>query len=125
MPLRLAGVNDLAAISAICAASFWDEEVVGGTMHPYRHEYPQDYADFWRRRVWEKYWDYGHKMVVFYLDGEGDAKAGEVVGVADWERRGVGWEQVWAVTGWWDPSKFFASLLSLNYLCLHCGWKFW
>ena len=69
MPIRCANLSDVHIISSIYAASFWDEEVVGGLMHPYRHEYPQDYADFWKRRVLENYWDYRHKFMVFYLDG--------------------------------------------------------
>ena len=116
MPLRLASLGDLPIISSIYAASFWDEEFVGGIMHPHRHEYPQDYADFWKRRVWENYWDYGHKLMVFYLDGgkkesgvnseNGKVdEAGLVVGIADWHRMGTGWEKVWGVWGWWDISR--------------------
>lgn len=107
MPLRRASLRDVDVISSIYAASFWDEEFIGDLMHPYRHQYPQDYADLWRRRVLESYWDYGHKMMVFYLDGNeesgddgGNRKAcevGSVVGVADWHRMGTGWEKLWGV----------------------------
>lgn len=125
MPLRLARLDDLPVISSIYAASFWDEEVVGGIMHPHRHEYPQDYADFWKRRVWDNYWDYGHKLMVFFLDGgetesgvNGETgkvdEAGLVVGIADWHRMGTGWEKVWGVWGGWDISRFL--FLSSLYL---------
>lgn len=109
MPIRPATINDLPVISSIYADGFWDEEFIGHTINPHRQEHSQDYLDFWKRRVLESYWDYSHKLMVFYLDGEEDAgEEGEkevVVGAADWHRLGQGWEKVWAVKGWWDIRK--------------------
>lgn len=128
MTIRPAIFTDLPLISSIYAASFSDEEVVGGIMHPQRHLYPQDFVEFWRRRVWENYWDYSHKFVVFYLDGKGEhdeEKEGTddvLVGVADWQRMGRGWEGVWGAWGWWDISEWvFFSLAFSCLILLLCG----
>ncbi|OAP65570.1 hypothetical protein AYL99_01542 [Fonsecaea erecta] len=85
--LRLARLSDLPTIGQVFATAFHDEEVVGPLLHPYRHQYPDDYLAYWRRRCCERYWDYGRVLVV---SCEKDPSTGRevVVGVAEWERVG-------------------------------------
>ncbi|KAL8991968.1 MAG: hypothetical protein Q9169_007488 [Polycauliona sp. 2 TL-2023] len=105
MPLRLAQRRDLPTIASIYAAAFWNEEVQGQLMHPYRQEHPQDFLRFWTHKVEEWYWSYRHQMIVSYetkqtSDGNEEQM---LTGVADWIRHGDGWEHLWGVWGWWDP----------------------
>ncbi|MCJ1402732.1 hypothetical protein MMC11_005953 [Xylographa trunciseda] len=102
MPIRVARHSDLFTISSIFAAGFYDEEVVGDLMHPYRSQYPQDYLAYWRRKCWERWWDYSRVfMVSFEQDGNGGKEV--LTGVADWQRVGSGWERVWGLWGLSDP----------------------
>ena len=107
MPLRPAHVHDLAAISGIFADAFWSERVMGELMHPHRAAYPRDYRRFWKRSVIEWYWDYSHQLVVMYVTKPTDDGKEEdiLVGVADWERYGKGWERYWGLWGTWDLRK--------------------
>ena len=102
MVLRLARYADLRIISDIFAVGFHDEEVVGPLMHPYRDKYPNDYLSYWIQRCGERYWDYSR---VFLVSCEKDRKSGNelVVGVAEWQRIGLGWDRFWRLGGLWDP----------------------
>jgi hypothetical protein len=125
MPLRPARHSDLPAISAILAAGFWDEEVVGDIMHPHRRQHPHDYAEYWHRKVREMYWNWSHVAIVSYEmkeEEEGGGQAEVITGVADWERKGKGWEGVWGLRSRWGlrrsssssfPSLFLFTLSSV------------
>lgn len=101
MYLRLARCADLPIISEIYAVGFHDEEV-NRLLHPYRNRYPKDYLNYWRRRCRERYWNYGS---VFLVSCEKDGTTGSevVVGVAEWQRIGFGWDKFWRLGGFWDP----------------------
>ena len=104
MPIRVARHSDLSTISSIFAVGFHDEEVVGNILHPYRSQYPQDYLAYWRRKCWERWWDYSRVFVVsFEQDGKGGKEV--LTGVAEWQKVGLGWERIWGLWGRWDPSK--------------------
>lgn len=104
MPFRLARQNDLPAIAIIFDAAFFDEEFMGALMHPYRHNYPQDFRRYWKEKVIEWYWDYSHQLVVTYTIKQTAGGEEEVVtGVGDWIRHGKGWETYWGLWGKWDP----------------------
>jgi len=92
MSPRAAHLDDLPAISAIYADAFSSERVMGELMHPYRKAFPQDYRQFWRQKVMEWYWDYGHQLLVTYtIKQSDDGQAREILtGVADWMRHGNG-----------------------------------
>jgi len=123
MPIRQARRSDLPRMAEVLAASFEDEEL-NARMFPYRKEYPQDYVCAWRQRLWEHWWDYSRVWMVSYEVEEGRSvdgllpaddnqrkpKGKEVLtGVAEWERAGLGWERLWGIGGWWDPSKYTTS----------------
>jgi hypothetical protein len=104
MVLRIARFTDLSTIAKIFGAGFYDEEVVGGLLHPHRELYPHDYLTWWIRAVRAGYWDYSNVYVLSYRLEEGTGKE-IVMGAAQWQRHGRGWERFWRVGGWWDPSK--------------------
>ena len=110
MPLRKAQRRDLPSIASTYAAAFWDEEVMGKLMHPYRQEHPQDFLRYWRHEAAEWYWSYSHQIMVSYetkptRDGDEEQI---LTGVADWIRHGEGWERLWGIWAWWDPRKLFS-----------------
>jgi len=117
MPIRPARRSDVPRIAEVLAAGFYDEELTA-RMCPYREEYAEDYVAAWRRRVWQTWWDYSRIWMVSYEFEEiavptagigekgGESKSKEVlIGVAEWQRVGLGWERLWGLAGWWDPSK--------------------
>lgn len=111
MPIRLACSADFSVIPSIFAAGFHEEEVVGDLLRPHRKQYPQDYITFWRRACKEKFWD---PSTVFLVSYEVDQKLGTevITGAAEWQRQGLGWEKVWGLWGWWDPSTFTRKSIS-------------
>ncbi|EGD93523.1 hypothetical protein TESG_01068 [Trichophyton tonsurans CBS 112818] len=136
MPIRLARYSDLEAISSTLAEGFHEEEVMGPLLHPLRREYPNDYLNYWRRKCWEKWWNYSYVFVVSYIaqdekpgeedeassdDRKDDRSAEEpskpsreiITGVAQWHRMGPGWESVWKPLGKWDPRLMISSLISI------------
>ncbi|KAK2821780.1 hypothetical protein FQN49_007679 [Arthroderma sp. PD_2] len=137
MPIRQARYSDLNAISSTLAEGFYDEEVMGPLLHPYRQEYPDDYLNYWRQKCLEKWWDYSYIFVVSFLedqepdetDRDGKPTIQEedgmnkkdaprpkreiITGVAQWHRMGSGWESIWKPAGKWDPRLFITTLISL------------
>ncbi|EXJ73824.1 uncharacterized protein A1O5_03586 [Cladophialophora psammophila CBS 110553] len=111
MVLRFARCADLPIISEIFALGFHDEEVVGPLLHPYRDRHPKDYFNYWRRRCRERYWDYSR---VFLVSSEKDVTTGSevVVGVAEWQRVGFGWDRFGGLGGFWDLRKLIRPLIS-------------
>ncbi|KAL6713982.1 hypothetical protein ACLMJK_008476 [Lecanora helva] len=116
MPLRPARSNDLPIISKVYAAVFYDDDMMGALMHPYRQSHPGDYQKYWENKVREWYWDYSHQLIVTYMLKETDEKKEEVVtGVGDWIRYGKGWERYWGVWGKWDPRNLIRKLILLRH----------
>jgi hypothetical protein len=83
MAIRKARRGDLRAMAEVTAAAFLKEELFGELMHPYRHEYPEDFIQFFERRIWVHWFQYQRTILV-----SEDPVSGKVVGVADWERQG-------------------------------------
>lgn len=114
--VRLATGADRASIAAVLAAGFADEEL-HTYMLPGREQYTQEYVRAWRECVDERWWDYSKIWLVAVASeaqrGKRDIGVGEgrVVGVAEWQRSGAGWEHVWGSWGWCDPSKGHLFLL--------------
>ncbi|EAS35713.3 uncharacterized protein CIMG_01067 [Coccidioides immitis RS] len=116
MPIRLARYSDTPTIGSIFAAGFYDEEVVGVILHPYRDQFPQDFVAHWYHRCRERFWD--HSMV-YLVSYETDPASGKEVltGAAEWKRQGLGWEKVWGLWGWWDPRRLIRPVFAfMNFL---------
>lgn len=127
MQLRLATREDIDAIAVVLAEAFREEEL-HAYIFPGRDRWPEDYVRCWRECVQERWWDYSKVWVVGIEDevdgGQGDLKAecedegeklSKIVGVAEWQRVGPGWERLWGCRGWWDPREY---CLLFSSLCL-------
>lgn len=115
--LRLARYADLEAIARVWHAAFFDDQVIGQLMHPYRKDYPEDMYWFLLRGNREHYWDWKHQFVVVTVRTH-DAQGERIVGAADWRRLGKGGEQRQLVV--WDPRKFFP-IVTRRLAELHAG----
>lgn len=86
--LRQAQLSDLNSIARVWHRAFFDDEIIGYIMHPYRQKYPKDVYYFLLRGVRERFWDWRHRFfVVVSRDEHGVEK---IVGAADWRRLGQG-----------------------------------
>lgn len=102
--LRPARFSDLTSIAHIWHRAFFDDEIIGEIMHPYRKEYPEDVYWFLLRGVRERYWSWRHRFwVVTTKDAHG---VEQVAGAADWRRLGQGGAAMELSTV--DPRKFEA-----------------
>lgn len=107
-------------MARVLAASFGPDQLFR-TMFPHQDSFPEDLVTTFRRKLRESWWDYSKVLMVSYepasldVTDPGDEKHGlittrhnqkEIItGVAEWQRVGLGWERVWNLWGWWDPSK--------------------
>ena len=77
-------------------------------MHPYRHQYPDDYVAFWARKITEHAINPYTQVLVAVVDNNDNAEADaeeeeaseeKVVGIAIWERQGPSRREV-RTLGW-------------------------
>jgi hypothetical protein len=100
--LRKATFNDISAIARVWADAFFDDEIIGQIMHPYRQQYPEEVYWFLLRGNREHFWTWRHQFVVVTVANE-DSNGEKIVGAADWRRLGKGGEA--RELSWIDPSK--------------------
>lgn len=99
--IREASYWDLPQIAHVLAKAFWDDNIFGDLIHPYREKFPDTMALYWLRKARVKFWNYRWKFIVAV---DKDSSGNEiVVGCAQWERMGRGGKQMdcW----WFDPSE--------------------
>lgn len=98
--LRAARITDLTSIARVWAYAFFDDEIIGQMMHPYRNQFPDHVYWFLLRGIRERYWDWCHQFIVVTINKGGKEK---IVGAADWRRLGKGGErmELWKV----DPRE--------------------
>jgi ribosomal protein S18 acetylase RimI-like enzyme len=66
-------------------AAFWNDELFAEVMHPYREEYPDDFANYWRQKFRKAVDDPSHCVLVSTAQDDG---RGEIItGYADWVRQ--------------------------------------
>lgn len=99
--VRLATFADLPAIARCWYHAFFDDEIIGEMMHPYRKEYPEDVYWFLLRGIRERFWDWRHQLIVVTVHVDGKER---IAGAADWRRVGDGGKQreLW----WADPREY-------------------
>jgi GNAT superfamily N-acetyltransferase len=85
MPVRRATPTDELAIAVLCTSAFFDEELFGNTVHPYRHQYPGDVLPFWHARVRQFFSDPRSIIIVATVE---EAGAEKIAGMATWQRQG-------------------------------------
>lgn len=86
--LRPAQLSDLTSIARVWYRAFFDDEIIGEIMHPYRKEHPEDVYRFLLRGIRERFWDWRHQFWVVVAKDEHDKEM--IVGAADWRRLGQG-----------------------------------
>lgn len=62
--LRPARWSDLPAVCQIAERAFFNDNMLGDLVHPYRREYPDDMSLYWTRRARVYFWDHRWKQVV-------------------------------------------------------------
>jgi len=121
MPIRHARISDIPIMAQVLTASFGPDRLFQ-IMFPHQDAYPEDFVTAFRRKLLESWWDYSKVLMVSYetqtskVEDLDDVKralvttrGGEkevITGMIEWQRAGLGWEHVWNLWGWWDPSKF-------------------
>lgn len=62
--LRPARWSDLPAVGHVAEQAFFEDNLLGDLIHPYRRDYPGDMSLYWTRRARVHFWDYRWKQVV-------------------------------------------------------------
>lgn len=109
--VRLATWADTATMAEVAAAAFDKNDLCGRFMHPYRHQFPNDFITFWRRDIRNHFFDPDVSFLVSTIED------GSIVGTAKWKRQGKGTQKL---TRGWVTCKVFSSFLIL--LCSQSGW---
>lgn len=108
-------------MARVLAASFGPDELFQ-VLFPYQDQYPEDLVTALRRNLQVSWWNYSKILMVSYEDKQSSniedlddeeqhisvhrgGKKEIITGLCEWERVGLGWESVWNLWGWWDPSK--------------------
>lgn len=121
MPIRPARFSDIPIMARVLAASFGPDELFQ-ILFPYQDQYPEDLVTALRRSLRASYWDYSKCLMVSYEERPASGisnlenyeqriavhRGGQlevITGLCEWERFGLGWESVWNLWGWWDPSE--------------------
>lgn len=124
MALRLATKVDIPIMATVLAASFGPDRLFQ-ILFPHQKEYPAAFVQAMEEYLWLSWYDYRKFLVVSCCDTTtepdhiqqelGDrtrlfpTKAQDmgprtvVIGLAEWERSGEGWESLHAALGRWDP----------------------
>lgn len=103
--LRDASYGELPEIAQVMSLAFFEDNLFGELIHPYRQQYPEDVDLYWLRRARVNYWDYRWKWLVAV---ERDANGKEVIiGIAQWARLGEGGKSM--ECPWYDPRKYWWS----------------
>ncbi|KAF2824484.1 acyl-CoA N-acyltransferase [Ophiobolus disseminans] len=101
--LRPAHLTDLPSIAQVWSRAFFDDEIIGTLMHPYRNIFPNDIYYFLLRGIRERFFDWRHQFIVVTTHN------GDIVGAADWRRLGTGGQ----TRGLWtlDPRSLMPAIL--------------
>lgn len=111
--VRLATWADTERMAEVAAAAFDKNDLCGRFMHPYRHQFPDDYVTFWRRDIRNHFFDPDVTFLVSTIED------GSVVGTAKWKRKGKAAQKL---TRSWGACEVFSSFLVMlsvaNQACL-------
>lgn len=100
--IRKARYSELPSISQVLSKAFWDDNLNGDLIHPYRNQYPADVELYWLRRSRVNFWDYAWSWVVAVDRNEEEGKEA-IVGIAVWARLGDGSRALQC--SWYDPRE--------------------
>ncbi|ORY16826.1 acyl-CoA N-acyltransferase [Clohesyomyces aquaticus] len=111
MTIRPARFTDHGAMSTVCCAAFFDENLFGHIMHPHRKEYPDDPALYWHAFVRDSWFDWRTHVFVAVAADEKNGGKEKVVGVSVWERQGAGGKEM--ELSQFDPRNILSPLAKL------------
>ncbi|KAI7197263.1 hypothetical protein KC343_g2896 [Hortaea werneckii] len=86
MVIRPAQRSDLTPAAKVCAKAFFDTELFGEVIHPYRHQYPDDMHLYWLKNFRSGLKRRDNHILVATVS-EPEESQPTVVGVAQWIRR--------------------------------------
>ncbi|RMY38319.1 hypothetical protein D0865_13127 [Hortaea werneckii] len=86
MIIRPAQRSDLSPAARVCAKAFFDTELFGEVIHPYRHQYPDDMHLYWLKNFRRGLNRKDNYILVATVSEPGESQP-RIVGVAQWIRR--------------------------------------
>lgn len=86
MLIRPAQRSDLSPAAKVCAKAFFDTELFGEVIHPYRHQYPDDMHLYWLKNFRRGLNRKDNYILVATASEPGESQP-RIVGVAQWIRR--------------------------------------
>ncbi|KAI7332896.1 hypothetical protein KC315_g4422 [Hortaea werneckii] len=86
MLIRPAQRSDLSPAAKVCAKAFFDTELFGEVIHPYRHQYPDDMHLYWLKNFRRGLNRKDNHILVATASEPGESQP-RIVGVAQWIRR--------------------------------------
>src|SRR5690242_6594435 len=104
MDLRLAKPSDEASIVEICTRAFFEEDLFGRVIHPYRDECPQDVQIFWHQWV-RKDWSNPRNKIIVAVTTNDDQQE-KIIGAAIWQRQGGDDDARKITDEWADPGEW-------------------
>lgn len=88
MYLRPAVPADGPVMVEICARAFFNDDLFGRVIHPYRDTYPEDVQIYWHESL-RRHWSSSRsKILVAVREPSSETNQETVVGVGIWERQG-------------------------------------
>jgi hypothetical protein len=107
MTIRVATTEDEPAIVDVCADAFFEEHLFGPTIHPYRHEYPEDVKIFWHEWIRAE-WKNPRNILLVSTLLENEVE--QVVGIAVWQRQGDDEGGLKIASEWVDVGEYAWSI---------------
>ena len=104
MHIRLAQPSDEPAIVDIFTRAFFDEDLFGRVIHPYRAQYPEDVQVFWHEVVRSDWLNPRNRIVVAVITD--DTQQEKVIGAAIWQRQGDDAPAHKLISEWSDPGQW-------------------
>lgn len=104
MSLRAAVPSDEPFIADICTRAFFDEDLFGRVIHPYRHEFPHDVQIFWHEFVRREWSNPRNKVTVAVTTDSADRE--KIIGAAIWQRQGDDTSAQAVISEWNDPGPW-------------------
>ena len=103
MSVRLATPEDEPAITALCTAAFFEENLFGVTIHPHRHQYPDDIIIFWHQWLRDDFAEPRNRILVTTTTFNGEEM---VTGMATWQRQGDDPGAQKVISEWIAPGEY-------------------
>lgn len=96
MPIRQASYADLLPAAQVAAAAFFEEDLFGPVMHPYRHQYPADVYLCFLRQLRKDFFQPRAVILVTHPASSPNT----ITGVGVWVRKGPGGDSLQAGQSW-------------------------